>query len=73
MDSKSIQRCYTEEVKMCDEQAIQTKDPVRSSALQNSTSTGRAKTETMVQSLKSIFEVKPRCLKLKSVAFTHFI
>jgi hypothetical protein len=50
---------------MCDAQAIQTKYPMRSSALQNSTSTGRAKTETMVQSLKAIFKVKPRCLELE--------
>lgn len=65
MDSESIERCNPEEVKMCDEQEIQTQDPVSSSALQNSTSTGRAKTETMVQSLKAIFEVKPRCLELE--------
>lgn len=64
MDSKSIESCNAEEVMMSDEQAIQTKDPVRSSGLQNSTSTGRAKTETMVQSLKSVFEVKPSCLEL---------
>jgi hypothetical protein len=65
MDSESIKRCNAEEVKMCDAGATQTKDPVRSSALQNSTSTGRAKTGTMVQSLKAIFEVKPRCLELE--------
>lgn len=64
MDSESIERCNPE-VKMCDAQAIQTKDLVSSSALQNSTTTGRAKTETMVQSLKAIFEVKPRYLELE--------
>ena len=63
MESESIERCNEEEVQICDEQAIQTEDPVRSSAIRNSTSTGRAKTETMVQSLKAIFEVKPRCLE----------
>ena len=59
-DAKLIE----EDVRLLDDQTIHAESVVGSSASINPIYTGRAKTETLVESLKAIFEVKPLCQTL---------
>ena len=59
MDSEATNERRVGDVGIWEEQTNQTKSVVHSSASLNSGSKGRTKTETLVESLKAIFEVKP--------------
>ena len=64
MDSETTYEHRVGDLRMLEEQTNHTKSVVHSSASQNSGSVGKTKTETLVESLKAIFEVKPHYLVL---------
>lgn len=73
MDSEATNEHRVGDVTMWEEQTNHAKSVVHSSASLNSGSRGRTKTETMVESLKAIFEVKPHYLVLaKSCAESSY-
>ena len=64
MDSEATNEHRVEDVRMWEEETNHAKSVAQSSASLNSGSIGRTKTETLVESLRAIFEVKPHCLVL---------